>query len=58
MAEIYPLKEIPRSDGGCSIVEIDNDDYFAVEALPVELPNDWNKFLLDIISLRTIKHGI
>ena len=44
MAEIYPLKEIPRSDGGCSIVEIDNDDYFAVEALPAELPNDWNEF--------------
>ena len=44
MAEVYPLKEIPRNDGGCSIVEFTNDDYMGVSALPNVLPDDWSEF--------------
>ena len=44
MAEVFPLKEIPRSDGGCSIVEFTNDDYLGVSALPNVLPDDWSEF--------------
>ena len=44
MAEVFPLKEIPRSDGGCSIVEFTNDDYLGISALPNALPDDWDEF--------------
>ena len=43
MAEVYPLKEIPRNDGGCSIVEFTNDDYFSASTLPIALPMVWDE---------------
>ena len=44
MAEVYPLKEIPRSgSSGCSIVEFTNDDYFSASTLPIALPQVWDE---------------
>ena len=58
MAEVYPLKETPRSDGGCSIVEFTNDDYLGISALPNALPDDWDEFDIGHTLLQEIRRGI